>query len=163
MSRMHRYRMTTIWIGNRGEGTRGYKNYDRNHIVRIEGKHDLNCSSDPAFRGDPTKYSPEELLVSSLSGCHMLWYLHLCAANGVIVTDYVDEATGTMRENPDGSGEFIEVILSPRVTVLESSMVEKATSLHHDANRMCFIARSMNFPVRHTPTTLIRDEVTQPK
>ncbi len=157
MNRTHTYAAVTRWTGNRGEGTQNYKAYSRDHDISVAGKQDLLCSSDPSFRGDPRRHNPEELLVASLSGCHMLWYLHLCALNGVVVTRYVDEARGQMEENADGSGQFSEVVLSPTVTVLEASMVEKANKLHHDANAMCFIARSVKFPVRHLPVTSVAD------
>ena len=152
MTNVHHYNLTTRWVGNKGTGTSNYKSYERNHDISFSGKDTLHCSSDPNFRGDKTRQNPEELLVASLSGCHMLWYLHLCAVNGVIVLEYVDEATGSMQENKDGSGQFTEVMLKPAVTVKDKSMIDKANSLHHEANAMCFIARSVNFPVRHTPT-----------
>src|SRR5688572_7632428 len=151
MAHTHRYNAQTRWVGNRGTGTSDYKAYDRNHDISIQGKPVLKCSSDPSFRGDPSRQNPEELLVASLSGCHMLWYLHLCATNGVVVTEYLDDATGTMEENKDGSGQFTEVILNPTVTVKDASMIEKANALHHEANKMCFIARSVKFPVKHNP------------
>ena len=155
MGPLHHYTATTNWIGNRGTGTSDYKTYDRNHDIKIAGKEPLKCSSDPAFRGDKTRHNPEDLLVASLSGCHMLWYLHLCAVNGVVVTEYSDEAHGVMEENKDGSGQFNEVVLKPRVTVEDESMIEKANQLHHDANKMCFIARSVNFPVHHEPKAFV--------
>lgn len=151
MANLHHYKATTNWVGNRGTGTSDYKSYSRNHDISMDGKPDLLCTSDPVFRGDKTRHSPEDLLVASLSGCHMLWYLHLCAVNGIVVTEYKDEATGTMRENPDGSGEFTEVTLNPKVTVTEKSMMDKANELHHKAHDLCFIARSVNFPVKHRP------------
>jgi organic hydroperoxide reductase OsmC/OhrA len=154
MTDTHRYQAQTRWVGNRGTGTSDYKAYDRNHDIAIEGKPVLTCSSDPSFRGDPSRHNPEELLVASLSGCHMLWYLHLCATNGVNVIEYSDDATGSMEENKDGSGQFTEVILNPKVTVKDASMIEKANALHHDANKMCFIARSVKFPVKHNPTAV---------
>lgn len=156
MAQLHHYKATTRWIGNRGNGTADYKAYDRNHDISIEGKPTLLCSSDPAFRGDKSRQNPEELLVGSLSGCHMLWYLHLCAANHVVVTAYEDEALGTMEENKDGSGQFTEVILQPRVTVTDENMVEKARALHHEANKMCFIARSVKFQVAHKPVITVK-------
>jgi organic hydroperoxide reductase OsmC/OhrA len=154
MAHLHHYKATTTWVGNNGGGTSDYKAYSRNHNIAIAGKPVLQCSSDPNFRGDKTRQNPEELLVASLSGCHMLWYLHLAAVNNVVVTAYVDEATGSMEENKDGSGQFTEVTLHPRVTVKEASMIEKANALHHQANQMCFIARSMNFPVHHKPVAV---------
>jgi organic hydroperoxide reductase OsmC/OhrA len=161
MGHLHTYKATTTWVGNRGSGTRDYKSYERNHNIAIEGKQPLLCSSDPNFRGDKTRQNPEELLVASLSGCHMLWYLHLCAVNGIVVTEYTDEATGKMEENKDGSGQFTEVVLKPNVTVLEQGMIEKANTLHHEANKMCFIARSVNFPVKHQPVARIREVVSK--
>jgi organic hydroperoxide reductase OsmC/OhrA len=155
MANLHHYKATTNWVGNRGTGTSDYRAYDRNHDISMGGKPDLLCSSDATFRGDKKRHSPEDLLVASLSGCHMLWYLHLCAANGVVVLQYSDEASGTMRENPDGSGEFTEVILNPRVTVAEKTMLDKANQLHHKAHELCFIARSVNFPVTHKPIAVV--------
>ncbi len=113
-------------------------------------------ASDPLFLGDPTRYNPEELLVSSLSACHMLWYLHLCTTHKVIVTAYVDSAVGVMQETADGSGKFKEVTLYPCVTVESGGMIEKAKKLHHDANKMCFIANSCNFKIRHEPKIVVK-------
>ncbi len=121
-------------------------------MIVVENKADILGSSDPAFRGDKTRHNPEELLLSSISGCHMLWYLHLCAEAGVVVTDYVDHATGTMEETADGGGRFTEVVLHPTVTVADGSMVVKAEALHGQVGQYCFIARSVNFPVAHVAT-----------
>lgn len=156
MAHHHHYKAITTWIGNRGTGTSDYKGYDRDHDISMEGKEPLKCSSDPSFRGNKSRQNPEELLVASLSGCHMLWYLHLAAVNKIIVTEYRDEASGIMEENPDGSGQFTEVTLRPQVTVSDKDMVEKAEALHHQANQMCFIARSVKFPVHHHPTTVVQ-------
>jgi organic hydroperoxide reductase OsmC/OhrA len=155
MAHLHQYKATTVWTGNQGTGTIDYKSYSRNHEISIDGKSKLDCSSDPNFRGDKTRHNPEELLVASLSGCHMLWYLHLCAVNGVTVVAYEDQATGAMEQNEDGSGQFTEVTLHPIVTVTEKSMIDKANSLHHEANKMCFIARSVKFPIHHSPKAKI--------
>jgi organic hydroperoxide reductase OsmC/OhrA len=155
MSHIHQYKSTTRWTGNTGTGTSDYKYYSRNHDIHVEGKSDLLCSSDPNFRGDKTRHNPEELLLASISGCHMLWYLHLCAANGVVVIDYIDNAIGEMQENKDGSGQFVQITLYPTVAVKDASMIEKANELHHQANQMCFIARSVKFPVHHIPTALV--------
>lgn len=149
--RTHTYSVATVWTGNRGPGTTGARDYDRDHTVSIHGKPDLFGSADPSFRGDSAKWNPEEMLVASLSACHMLWYLGLTAAAGVVVTDYRDFPTGYMSEESDGGGQFTEVVLTPVVTVSDPSMFEKAQRLHHDASSKCFIARSVNFPVRHQP------------
>lgn len=155
MERQHQYTLTVKWTGNNGSGTSDYKSYSRAHTVLIANKSDILCSSDPAFRGDKTKHNPEELFVASLSTCHMLWYLHLCAQAGVIVTDYVDNASGIMAENADGSGRFVEVILNPVVTVTDSMMISEANKLHKQANELCFIANSVIFPVSHNPHAMV--------
>jgi organic hydroperoxide reductase OsmC/OhrA len=162
-SKRHSYRVSVSWTGNRGPGTSGYRAYDRSHEVTAgppDGTEDppgpgrpqpIMGSSDPAFRGDPARWNPEQLLTAALSQCHMLWYLHLCAVAGVAVTGYTDDAVGTMREDAAGAGRFTEVVLRPRVTVSSPAMIREASRLHRDAHEMCFIARSVNFPVRHQP------------
>jgi organic hydroperoxide reductase OsmC/OhrA len=157
--KQHEYNIKTTWTGNRGEGTLSYKAYDRSHIISIEGKVDIQGSSDAAFRGDKSKHSPEELFVSTLSACHMLWYLHLCAVNNVVVQQYTDNATGLMEEELNGSGRFTKVILKPEVIVETGSMIEKANSLHSEAHRMCFIANSVNFPILHKTVALTAQQV----
>jgi len=151
MSRTHSYQSSLIWTGNTGHGTSGYQNYARDYTIQINGKVDIAGSADAAFRGDASKHNPEELLLMALSSCHMLWYLHLCADAGVIVTAYQDQAEGTMLEQANGMGKFSEVILHPRVTVKDKSMLEMAESLHAKAHAYCFIANSVNFPVKHLP------------
>jgi organic hydroperoxide reductase OsmC/OhrA len=156
MARMHRYSVTVEWTGNRGEGTAGYRAYDRAHRISAAGKPMLEGSSDPAFRGDAARWNPEELLLASLSACHQLWYLHLAAEAGVIVTAYVDAAEGEMAEAADGGGAFTCVTLRPRVTVASGADgAAIAMALHHDAHRLCFIARSVNFPVLCEPEVIV--------
>lgn len=147
----HAYSVRIDWKGNDGAGTRDYRGYRRDHEIAAPGKPPIPASSDPAFRGDPARYNPEELLVASLSGCHMLWYLHLCAVNGVVVLDYHDAAGGEMEENANGSGQFVRVVLRPVVRIAPGSDRAKALSLHHEAHTFCFIARSVNFPVELEP------------
>jgi len=151
MEKTHNYTTVLTWTGNKGEGTLNYKSYDRDHIISVAGKPEIPGSSDPSFRGNRERYNPEELLVASLSSCHMLWYLHLCAVNNIVVVDYRDQAEGLMMEKADGSGYFKEVTLRPAVTITDAALVEKAKALHHDAHKYCFIASSMNFPVHHQP------------
>jgi organic hydroperoxide reductase OsmC/OhrA len=145
---MHQYEVTVRWTGNSGEGTSSYRSYERSHQVSAEGPPPIPGSSDPAFRGDAAAWNPEQLLVASLSQCHMLWYLHLCADAGVVVVDYVDHAAGSMELSAGGGGHFTEVVLHPAVTVAAESMTTTATELHHRAHQQCFIANSVNFPVR---------------
>lgn len=152
MSKTHQYNTHLNWTGNLGAGTSDYAAYSRDHVVSAPGKlTPIPGSSDPAFRGDPARYNPEELLVASLSQCHMLWYLHLCAVNEVVVETYEDNPTGTMLEEANGSGVFTEVILRPTVTVSAGSDVRRAAELHNVAAQLCFIAKSVRFPVRHEP------------
>ena len=152
--KQHSYKIFLEWTGNLNAGTQDYKSYSRDHRVTIEGKqHSILGSSDPSFRGDPSRYNPEELFLASLSNCHMLWFLHLCSVNQVIVLEYTDNAYGVMEETKDGSGRFTEVTLNPNVTVKNESMVARAIELHNEANKMCFIANSCNFKINHHPTT----------
>ncbi len=150
---VYSFRVELRWTGNRGVGTRDYRAYGREHEIRGEAKPVLLGSSDPAFRGDRTRYSPEELLVASLSACHMLWYLHLCADRGIVVSEYRDDPTGRMETGPDGAGRFIEVTLRPAVRLAAGDAGE-ALALHTAAHSKCYIASSVNFPVRHEPRIL---------
>lgn len=153
--KIHTYKTNIRWEGNLGNGTANYQSYSRDYVVQIEHKSPLFGSSDAAFRGDYTKYNPEDLFLTSVSACHMLWYLHLCAEAGVVVTDYQDNAIGKMEETASGSGKFVEITLFPRVTVADNSMIEKAKQLHQKANALCFIANSLGFPVHHEATILV--------
>jgi organic hydroperoxide reductase OsmC/OhrA len=153
----HHYKTTVNWVGNLGTGTSNYRAYSRNHDIIAEGKPTIPASSDPFFRGDPDRYNPEELLLASLSSCHMLWYLHLCSVNSVTVVEYTDKATGIMAEMEDGGGYFKEVTLRPEVMVTDAAMIAKANSLHHEANKLCFIANSVNFPVHHQPDSKVKE------
>ena len=144
----HAYSLTLEWTGNSGNGTDHYRSYKRDHIIRIANKPDLLGSSDPTFRGDPSRHNPEDLLLAALSACHMMSYLHVCVMNGIVVTAYTDNTTGSMETSDDGSGRFTEVVLHPEIVVRDASMIEKANELHHRAHELCFIANSVNFPVR---------------
>ncbi|MEM8895069.1 MAG: OsmC family protein [Bacteroidota bacterium] len=151
--KQHHYNAIIKWTGNLGKGTEDYTAYSRDHQVNIDGKYaELLCASDPAFRGDPSRYNPEELFLSSISTCHMLWYLHLCAKHGIVVTSYTDEASGAMEESVDGSGQFTSVVLHPKVSITDKDKKVEAIELHETANGMCFIANSCNFPIQHQPT-----------
>lgn len=154
----HRYRLRSTWTGNRGSGTSGYRDYSRDVTLEVSGKPDVLASSDKPFRGDPARWNPEDLLLASLSECHLLSYLHACVQAGVVVVGYHDNATGMMREDGAGGGAFVEVVLHPRVVVADESMIEAATAAHAQAAATCFIANSMNFPVRHEPTVEVATE-----
>jgi organic hydroperoxide reductase OsmC/OhrA len=152
----HSYPIRMRWTGNTGQGTSDYRSYQRAHEYSVEGKPVIPGSSDPNFRGDRTRYNPEEMLVMSLSSCHMLWYLHLAAENKIVVVDYEDEAVGKMVETADTGGHFVDVMLRPVVTVAAGSDVALAETLHDRAHHLCFIANSVNFPVRCEPRTRVQ-------
>jgi organic hydroperoxide reductase OsmC/OhrA len=151
----HRYTVTSVWTGDRGAGTSGYRDYDRSVTLSIHGKPDVLASSDKPFRGDPSRWNPEDLLLASLSECHLLSYLHACVEAGVIVRDYTDKAIGIMFEDGRGGGKFTEVVLRPHVIIAEESMRDAAMQAHHQAHEWCFIANSVNFPVRVEPTVRV--------
>ena len=150
--KQHLYAVGVRWTGNTGEGTSGYRSYKRDHEIQAAGKPPIPASSDPAFRGDASRYNPEELLVASLSACHMLWFLHLCADAGLVVTDYRDDAEGALAETDDGGGHFTQVTLRPAVRFAAGANTESASRLHEKAHRLCFIANSVNFPVLCEPS-----------
>jgi organic hydroperoxide reductase OsmC/OhrA len=149
MQKRHQYQSKLIWTGNKGSGTSSYKAYERSYTINFAGKPLMEGSADPAFRGDPSKYNPEEMLIASLSSCHMLWYLHLCSVAGIRVKEYGDEAKGVMVELENGSGRFEEVVLYISVVIQQQQNMQEAAQLHEQANKMCFIANSCNFPVKH--------------
>lgn len=151
----HRYAVTVRWTGNLGDGTSSYRGYSRDHDVEIPGLPVLKGSADPTFHGDRTRYNPEQLLVTALAQCHMLSFLHVAVRHGVVVTAYEDRAGGLMRTNRDGSGQFESVTLSPQVTVADPAHLPLLDELHNEANDVCFIARSVNFPVLHSPTAVV--------
>lgn len=148
----HSYRLRSRWDGNRGTGTSGYRDYDRSVTVEIDGKTPLAASADRPFRGDAAKWNPEDLLLAALSECHLLSYLYACVQAGVVVVSYEDAATGTMVEDGRGGGAFTDVLLQPTVVVAEVSMIDAAHAAHEQAHAQCFIANSVNFPVRHEAT-----------
>jgi organic hydroperoxide reductase OsmC/OhrA len=155
MTRRHTYETHSSWTGDRGQGTADYRAYDRTYDTTAPGRPAIAGSSDPAFRGSADRWNPELLLVAALSQCHMLSYLHRCAVGGVVVTGYEDTAEGVMVETSDGGGHFEDVVLRPVVTVAEPGMVEQAQALHEEAAALCFIAASVDFPVRHEPRAIV--------
>lgn len=155
----HHYELTSTWTGNRGTGTSGYREYARDVTIQVDGKPELLASSDKPFRGDPARWNPEDLLLASLSECHLLSYLHACVTAGVVVVSYRDRATGVMREDGKGGGAFAEVVLHPEVVVADAAMIDAAEKAHAQANAWCFIANSVNFPVLHEATVTAASEV----
>ncbi|MEM9627705.1 MAG: OsmC family protein [Pseudomonadota bacterium] len=145
----HQFKAQLIWSGASEGPATSYESYSRAYRVDIEGKPPLLGSSAPVFRGDAGLHNPEDLLVAALSACHMLWYLHLCTDAGIHVSAYVDDAEGRIG-HVRGEMAFTEVLLRPKATIIRGD-AKQALALHEDANRKCFIANSVNFPVRHDP------------
>ena len=152
MAHQHNYKLTSVWTGNKGDGTKNVRAYDRSHTVTIQGKPELFLTTDNPAVGDKSKLNPEDLLVSAISSCHMLSYLYVCAMEGIVITAYTDNATGIMIEQASGGGSFKEVTLNPICYVADETMVEKAIGLHHKAHEICYIANSVNFEVKCNPT-----------
>jgi len=155
----HSYEVAVRWTGDRGTGTSGYREYGRDHVVSAAGKPDVDGSADPTFRGDRDRWNPEELLTAALAQCHMLSYLHVAVTQGFTVLAYEDRATATLNLNRDGSGELTRATLHPVVTIAEPDRVADAEAAHAQANALCFIARSVAFPVHHEATTLVLQQV----
>jgi organic hydroperoxide reductase OsmC/OhrA len=152
MAKQHPYTSRVVWTGNRGEGTRTYRGYDRTWQIATPGKPIVECSNDPLLGGDPGKPNPEDLLLSSLSSCHMLWYLHLASDAGIVVMSYEDNPVGIGETSPNGAGRFLSATLRPRIEVKSGADLERAEAIHREIHQFCFIARSVNFPVTYEPT-----------
>jgi organic hydroperoxide reductase OsmC/OhrA len=152
LAKEHEYTCRIDWTGNRGDGTRTYRGYDRTWDVVTPGKPTIHCSNDPLLGGDPTLPNPEDLLLASLSSCHMLWYLHLTSSAKIVVHSYTDDPIGVGEVHPDGSGQFLRATLRPTIVVAEGTDIRQAEAIHHEVHRYCFIARSVNFPVTYAPT-----------
>ena len=160
-AKRHSYRLSLSWTGNSGSGTSGRRSYRRDTEVTVGGKLPILGTSDPAFSGDPSRWNPEEMLLASIAQCHLLWYLDLAAQAGIVVVDYTDEPAGLMVEHPNGSGEFTGVTLRPTVTITDERDRDEAIRLHARAHELCFIARSVNFPIHHNPTVQVRPRPSQ--
>ena len=157
-SEQHSYELTVEWTGNLGTGTSGYRSYSRDCEVSAAGPLVILASSDPQFRGDPDRWNPEQLFLASVSQCHLLWYLHLAAEAGLVVTEYVDDASALLVEEASGAGQFASMTLRSRVSIggpVDPGTETRARELHDEAGRMCFIARSVKFPIHHQATIVV--------
>jgi organic hydroperoxide reductase OsmC/OhrA len=149
MAKIHDFTAQVVWSGDRGEGTKRYRGYDRTWRIATPGKAVIECSNDPALGGDPSKPNPEDLLLASLSACHMLWYLHLASEAGIVVRGYEDAPLGVGETGPRGEGRFVRAVLRPTIEVERGADLAKADALHDAVHEFCFIARSVNFPVSY--------------
>lgn len=154
MRDQHEFAAHVEWHGNRGTGTSGFREYGRELTISGTDKPEIQASAARVFHGDRARWNPEELLIGALAQCHMLSYLHMAVRVGVVVTAYADDATGTLQQAGLG-GQFTEVVLRPRVTVTDPSMIDAALAAHAEARVHCFIANSVNFPVRHEPEIIV--------
>jgi organic hydroperoxide reductase OsmC/OhrA len=133
------HRAGVSWNGGEGEDGRA-------HDVLL-GAQALPSSSALELGGDETKSNPESLLVAALSSCHMLWFLALARKKGFEVASYEDDADGVL----DGK-RFTVATLRPRVRWAgEPPQPEAIEALHQRAHELCFIARSVDFPVEVEP------------
>ena len=149
MSKSHEFTAEIVWTGDRGQGTQHYRGYDRTWNIVTPGKVPIECSNDPMLGGDPSKPNPEDLLLSSVAACHMLWYLHLASNAGIVVRGYEDSPLGVGETGSRGEGRFVRAILRPRIRVDRGTDLAKADSLHGEVHQFCFIARSVNFPISY--------------
>lgn len=149
MPSAHEFSAAIVWTGDRGEGTRRYRGYDRTWRIVTPSKTPVECSNDPMLGGDSSKHNPEDLLLSSLAACHMLWYLHLASGAGIIVRGYEDAPIGVGETGPNGEGRFLRAVLRPNIHVARGTDIAQADSLHSEVHRFCFIARSVTFPVTY--------------
>ena len=156
MAKKHTYESRIRWTGNTGEGTRNYRSYKRSWDIAVPGKPAVSCSNDPVLGGDPSMMNPEDLLLSSLSACHMLWYLHLASDAGITVLSYEDTPIARGELEPSGAGRFLEATLRPAITIASGGDVQRAHEIHGEIHQYCFIARSVNFPVRHDPEITVQ-------
>lgn len=147
----HDYTSRIVWTGNTGQGTASYRGYARTWDIAVPGKGVVHCSNDPLLGGDPGKMNPEDLLLSALSACHMLWYLHYASEAGIVVTGYEDSPVGQGEVGPGGAGRFTSATLRPVITVRPGADLALAEAIHHRIHQVCFVARSVNFPVSYAP------------
>jgi organic hydroperoxide reductase OsmC/OhrA len=147
MANLHDYTAQIVWTGDRGEGTRHYRGYDRTWRVVTPGKPVIECSNDPLLGGDQARPNPEDLLLASLAACHMLWYLHLASDAGIVVRAYEDHPLGVGETGSGGEGRFVRAVLRPRISVQPGADLAKADAIHSKVHHFCFIARSVNFPI----------------
>lgn len=152
MSKQHPFESRIIWTGNRGDGTSSYRGYDRNWEIRTPGKPVTACSNDPLLGGDPALPNPADLLLSALSSCHMLWYVHLASQAGIVVTGYEDNPIGIGESSPNGAGQYVSATLRPTIRVKAGADLQRADAIHGEIHAYCFIARSVNFPVAYEAT-----------
>lgn len=155
MAKIHSYDLQLTWTGNRGAGTYEYTAYDRKFTLSAINKPDILGSADPAFRGNKDRYNPEELMISSIASCHMLWYLHLAAANNLVIMDYKDNPSGTIEVKEFGLGRFIEVTLRPTVIIHNEDQSDLAVKLHDESHNKCIIADSFKFDIHIEPKIII--------
>jgi organic hydroperoxide reductase OsmC/OhrA len=148
----YQFQTKVEWTGNTGSGTFDARSYDRSHTISVPNKKQIiEASSSSFFRGDESKLNPQELFLSAISSCHLMWYLQYCAENEVIVLEYQDHAEATIEEFENGGGKFKSVLLKPQVIVSEESMIPLAIELHKTLGEKCFIANSCNFPIYCEP------------
>lgn len=148
MKNKHIYTLNLQWLGEKGLST--IKN-DRKYLVEIAGKPSFIGSADKVFHGDPQYYNPEDLLLASLSACHMMSYFYVCRKAGIEILSYNDHPEGALVLDSSGSGRFTQVILKPIIAIANVQQIDLAIFLHKEAGKLCFIANSVNFEIVYNP------------
>jgi organic hydroperoxide reductase OsmC/OhrA len=149
MDKKSLHSLQTKWESQ--EGTANIR-YDRTHTVTVDNKPPIHMTTANPLRGDAGKLNPEDLLVAAVSSCHMLSYLYLCSGEGIVVTNYTDNAVGTLTELSADKSIITEVVLNPVAIVSSADMIERAIALHHKAHDICIIANSVRFEVKSNPS-----------
>jgi organic hydroperoxide reductase OsmC/OhrA len=129
-----------------------YDTYNRAHEIAFkDGAVVLAASSAPDFKGDDALVNPEEAFVASLSSCHMLTFLAICARKRLTVETYDDDAVGFLDRGPSGKLWMGRAVLRPCVRF--AGPVDEATlaELHHKSHENCFIANSVTTDVTIEP------------
>lgn len=151
---MAKYTAEVTWV--RGEQAFVDNKYSRKHLLKFDGGVEVPGSSSPHVV--PLPYSeaaaidPEEAFVSSLSSCHMLWFLSMAVKRKFVVDRYHDNAVGVMEKNAEGRWAMTTVTLHPEVTFSGKQPTrEELDRMHHEAHEQCFIANSVKTDVRCEP------------
>ena len=158
MNNFHQFSAKLDWSLRPKPNDFNGKWYIKNHTISFDQKEQLNVSAARAFKGDPLLHNPEDLLLSSLTSCHMMSYLYCFSINNINVISYTDNSEAILEVNQDGSGQITKVTLNPKVVITKNSDSNLAKELHQKANELCFIASSCKFPVEHFPLIIVENK-----
>jgi organic hydroperoxide reductase OsmC/OhrA len=143
---MSRHTAEIAWTSTGGFAD---NSYSRRHEIRFDGGATLIGSSSPAVvpepMSDPAGVDPEEALAASAAACHMLWFLDLARAAGLVVASYADKAEAELGRVGPGKLAITRIVLRPRVAFSGPAPdADALAALHHEAHERCFIANTLN-------------------